>query len=265
MSNKRLYTEKEISTILKRAGERQAEQGEKETQGLSLEEIQHIAGEVGLDPAIVASVASELEMKLGNEKDKSKLGLPSRVETERVLPGTVSEDQWPEIVAGIENALGVIGASGQVGKMLEWTYTSKLVQYKVTFTPVEGQTKVRVFGNFTRLARALLFPFLVFFTLQGTIIPISTGVPVWAGAALGLSIGMLVYMLVRFGFTGYLRRKERIFEQMITSLTNKVPLHSGGMSTTKAASAPSRAQIEMPEKETQEATITPSEVRRKVS
>ena len=246
MSNNRLYTEKEISTILKRAGERQAEQGEKETQGLSLEEIQQIAGEVGLDPGIVASVAAELETALGKEKGQSWLGLPVRVETERVLPGAVSVDQWPEVVSAIENSMGVIGASGQVGKMLEWTYTSKLVQYKVSLTPVNGQTKVRVFGNFTRLARAALLPFLLFFALQGTVIPISAGLPFWAGGAIGLSLGVLIYLLVNFGFTSYIRGKERTFEQMITRLANKVPLNVTTTANTED-SATSSSRIEIPE------------------
>ena len=68
MAEERLYTEKEISTILKRSGERQIAQGQKETVGLSLLEIQQIAGEVGLDPAIVASVAAELDFTSNSEK-----------------------------------------------------------------------------------------------------------------------------------------------------------------------------------------------------
>ncbi|MBX2819688.1 MAG: hypothetical protein KTR29_08400 [Rhodothermaceae bacterium] len=246
MSNNRLYTEKEISTILKRAGERQAEQGQKETQGLSLAEIQQIAGEVGLDPRIVASVAAELETTLGKEKGQSWLGLPVRAETERVLPGAVSVEQWPEVVSAIENAMGVIGASGQVGKMLEWTYTSKLVQYKVSLTPVNGQTKVRVHGNFTRLARAALLPFLLFFTLQGTVIPIGAGLPFWAGGAIGLTLGILVYFLVQFGFTSYIRGKERTFEQMITRLGSKVPLSTVSSAGLEEGGT-STAQIEIPE------------------
>jgi len=253
MSNNRLYTEKEISTILKRAGERQAEQGEKETQGLSLEEIQQIAGEVGLDPGIVASVAAELETSLGKEKGQSWLGLPVRVETERVLPGSVSVDQWPEVVSAIENSMGVIGASGQVGKMLEWTYTSKFVQYKVSLTPVNGQTKVRVFGNFTRLARAMLLPFLLFFTIQGIVIPIGAGLPFWAGGAIGLSLGLLIYLIINFGFTSYIRGKERTFEQMITRLANKVPLTPTSPTSTEERIS-SSAQVQIPEAEAEQQT-----------
>ena len=89
MLKPRLCTEKEISTILKRAGERPVNQGSKESQGLSLEEVQQIAGEFGIDPSVVASVAAELDF-VDEKKGGAWTGLDSKVEVERVLPGEVA-------------------------------------------------------------------------------------------------------------------------------------------------------------------------------
>ena len=62
MSDKRIYTDKEISAVLKRATELQGAQGPAGgTSGLSLDELEQIAAEVGIDPNYVKAAALELE------------------------------------------------------------------------------------------------------------------------------------------------------------------------------------------------------------
>ena len=50
MSKKRLYSDKEISAVLKRAAELHGEQGTTDTSGLTLAELEQIAAEVGTTP-----------------------------------------------------------------------------------------------------------------------------------------------------------------------------------------------------------------------
>lgn len=243
MSKDRLYTEKEISTILKRAGERQADQGDKETTGLSLEEIQQIAQEVGLDPGIIAAVAAELDHKEKEGSALSKLWVPEKLEAERVVAGTVTEEHWPEIVSTIESTLGVAGASGQVGRMLEWTYTSKTMQHKITCTPGEGQTRIRIFTNFSRLARVWMIPFSLYTLFLGFVFPFNAGLPALASVGIGLAASLLVYMLIRFGFTGYALRKERTLNKLLARIEKILPEEAAPLDHTSHSVAQPRLVI----------------------
>ena len=217
MAEERLYTEKEISMILKRAGERQTAQGQKESVGLSLNEIQQIAGEVGLDPALVEIVAAELDQNSTNEDSLSWLKTPNKLDVERVIQGVITEADWPETVTAIEKSLGVSGSSAQIGRMLEWTHTSKFAQYKVSLTPGEGQTKVRFFGNFNRLSRAWLIAVLGQVAVWSTLAGINLFSPA-GGIPFGMAMIFLVYMIMRLGFVSYINKKERTFRQVITHL-----------------------------------------------
>jgi hypothetical protein len=147
MSSERLYTEKEISAILQRSGELHAEQGKTETQGLTLRELQQIAAEVGISADAVASAANELEQAGHPKQGASWAGFPTKLEFDRIVQGEISEEMWPEVAAALNDTFGVVGVSGQVGRMMEWTYSDrKTSQLQVSLIPKDGQTKIRIRG-----------------------------------------------------------------------------------------------------------------------
>ena len=263
MAKERLYTEKEVSAILKRVGERQTVQGNKDAVGLSLQEIQQIAGDVGLDPALVASVAAELDAIPEKEGSFAWLKLPNKVEVERVLPGNVTEAEWPEITSAIERALGVTGVSSQVGSMLEWTYFSKTVQYKISFSPGNGQTRVRLLGDFTRFSRALLLGILiqvaVWFTFMGVLLFSVGGVP------FGVVAVFLAYMLIRFGFAGYIRKKEKVFHDLLDRWERTFAVNFIANSVSASTPDVEPPQLSLPTEEIAGEDATTSAERKKVT
>ena len=263
MEKRRLYTEKEISTILKRAGERQSQKGSKVANGLTLDEIQQIAGEVGLDPSLIAEVAAELDTTEMAENGKSWAGIPSKMSVERVLPGEVTEDLWPEVVSALERSLGVIGASGQIGKTLEWTHTSKLMQYRVSFIPEGGQTKVLMHAHFSKMATAWSFVIGVG-AVQGFLITLAATEFFPGSVGMGLVIGALVYMLVRFGFSSYINKKESAFHHFL-SRAEKILLNSKttSLSNSVSESQPSK-EILLSQEEEQHSKEGKNENRKKV-
>lgn len=221
MAKQRLYTEQEFNSILKRTAEKQAEQGTKETVGLSLQEMQQIAAEVGLDPTLLASVVAELDSNPDTRKKLPWYQVPNKVSLERVLQGNLEEDQWPEIVAAIENKLGVSGVSSQIGRMLEWTYSSRFVRYKISFSPGEDQTKVRLFGNFSKVSRIWLIMSMAYsggFGLLGGMGLFSEGV----GIALGLAAVLMAFTLVRLGLINFANNKERKFKHLLTEFEGMI-------------------------------------------
>jgi len=247
MSNERLYTEKEISKILKRAGEVQAAQSEKITVGLSLEEIQQIAKDVGLEPDIVANVANEIDDEPEQEETGffSSLMMPTKIDLEHVLPGNLSENEWPEVVSLIERATGKSGSSSQIGKMLEWISDGKHTDYKLSLFSGEDQSKVILQGNFNQLALSWTLPILI-------------NVAVWAfllamlnlglmGIPIGVAVTFVTYLVILRGFKNFMKKKRN----SIKSVFRKMGALVSGEKTKPKSTAKDTAQsrIEIPEEE----------------
>ena len=137
--------------------------------------MQHIAGEVGLDPKIVAAAAAELEHGGIEEKASGFLGAPTSLYVERVIPGEIDEALYPEVAAKIGEAFGLVGRSGQVGRSLEWTHSSERTNFQVTVAPHNGQTKVRVIGKYPRIALAYFVPALLVGGMWSWMFPLGMG------------------------------------------------------------------------------------------
>ncbi len=247
MSKSRLYSDQEISAILKRAGEMQAKESPTESHGLSLKELQEIAAEVGLDPQIVAAAAAEMEHAGIVEKSAGFLGAPTSLYVERVIPGEIDQALMPEVAAKIGEAFGMVGRSGQVGKSLEWTHTSERSNLQVTVMPHNGQTKVRVIGKHPRVALGFFLPALVVGGVWTSMIPLAMELPpaaVFAVASIGLVLG---YFLSRFGFSAYVRKKERAAEKLMRELDDMIDEVPAAVASTTESSG----SIELPDAETE--------------
>lgn len=216
----RLYRDKEIRDILKRAAEMQESEGEASAYGLSLEEIQHIAEESGIDPRHVAVAISELESGEAGERPFHLLGAPIAVHLERVVEGDLTDEQWVEIVGEIHRTLGLAGHSGQVGRMREWTFHDRRQQVQVTATSRNGQTRIRIFKKSPTLA-ALMFAIPLSIALQFAInIPIFLGLEMLTGWLVGLTIMAATFAVARFGHAALARRKERQLSQLLNRLVD---------------------------------------------
>ncbi len=250
-SPNRLYTDKEISAILARAGELQRDQGSEQATGLSLQELQQIAADVGLDPSLVQMAAAELE-GVGTEAAASPwLGGPLSLQIERILPGEVQTSQWADITHAISQAFGVVGTSAQVGQTLEWTHHSRRKQLQVTLTPVEGQTRVRIQGQFKRVAVLFFLPWTVLALIYGFLLPIALGVPALGSAFIGLFAMAMVFMAARFGYGKYARRHERSAAQVLQRLSTLIE------APTPVQAAPERSpSLTLPEAEGRSSAAT---------
>ncbi len=218
MSKDKLYSDQEISAILKRAGEMQATQSPEETHGLSLDELQQIAREVGLDPSIVAAAAAELEHAGLSSKSTGLLGAPTSIHIERVIQGEIDDALMPEVAAKIGEAFGLVGRSGQVGRSLEWTHSTERTNMQVTVMPQNGQTKVRVIGKYPKVALGYFLPLLMIGGMWSWVIPLGVGAPAWVAFVTGFLGLALAYMASRFGFSRFVRKKERAAEKLLREL-----------------------------------------------
>lgn len=246
MSNKRLYNDKEISAVLKRAAELQRDQGPDQTSGLSLEELEQIAADVGIDPAFVKTAAREIDQEHTQEAYRA-LGAPTFVDLERIVDGGMSEERWGEIVAEIRRIYDVVGEVGQVGHTREWIYRDQTGErMHVTATPTGDQTKIRVYTRMTDFAIALFAPILsvalVLTILQFVLLhwgpAIETG--------LAIAIFTLFHTIARLSYRALARSQERKARDLLNRIDELFATASEAPSPERleqAASSTSRAGL----------------------
>jgi hypothetical protein len=158
--------------------------------GLSLEEIQAVAAEVGLDPAVVERAASLLP-RTTTSRLARVFGGPSTYQLEYSAAGEISRDEFGKIVDAIRRAAGHQGQVNEVLGSLEWNTVGEVSQIHVTVSPRDGQTAVRVFAN-RGPAGGLTFIFpglagVLGFVITGAITEPSTALEILSLAAIAMS------------------------------------------------------------------------------
>ena len=133
----RVYSEQEVSQILERGVERQARSAQTSPiAGLTLDELEKVAAEVGIDAAHLRAAAAEVDAAGGVSQRRTRSA--SHIFVERWVAGTLTDEAWDDIVAELQNRFGKSGiasmlpASGtagtvqQVGRNREWVHTDGL-------------------------------------------------------------------------------------------------------------------------------------------
>jgi hypothetical protein len=247
---RRRYGEKEIRQILGRAAEIQAREEQAHAltaaAGLSLEELQQMAAEVGIEPRHVAAAAGELAASAGG--GISRLwGAPSTYENERLVSAPLNEADWPAMVAEIRRLFGRPGTVSALGSSLEWLDETGA---QVTLRPEGAKTRVAVaLRNGEILFTAHLLAF-IFSALAGIAIAASLdlslipGLSTFAGITLG---GMaMTRELCRASFG----RRERAVEELFGRLAEVATSSEAGRREKATASrSPGMIEVGAPERE----------------
>ncbi len=252
MSTTRLYSDKEISTLLKRAVELQPTQGPTTTTGLSLAELEQIAAEVGIDPGFLKAAALELE-----EGDPDEtfhlLGASPSIDLERIVEGEMTEEKWDEAVGVMRRSFGTTGETGQVGRTREWILRDQPTGFQrvhITASPLGKQTRIRVnysmtdwawvvHGGFTAMTIA---PILLQYLLLNLGPFLETGIALFILAAL--------FMIARLTFGSMVRKKDRKARKLLVRLDELLIAEEAG-----AALPDGVVQKEVPEASRIDATL----------
>jgi hypothetical protein len=118
------FTDRQVSAILKRAVELQASRSDAAapfdaSAGVSLAQLQQAAAELGIEPRLIEEAALELTNTSQDQERASFWGGPSVVSAERIIHGTVSEEEWPLLLEEIRRATGLVGTATTVGNSFE--------------------------------------------------------------------------------------------------------------------------------------------------
>lgn len=190
----RRFSEDEMALILKRAATLQAARDERSSH--SLEEIQAIGAQVGIDPALIAHVAGAPD--LATRRSRSSLLPASATSEERRIEGCVTTADYGRVLEAIRRVVGTQGRAQQVFDSLEWRTGSDrdALWYAVTVTGRADATHVRVEGDFgvsvALMHIAGVAPFMAAIVAAGNLLAPEAVIPAAAAAGLGILGGIQI-------------------------------------------------------------------------
>jgi len=213
----KLYNEKEIGAILKRAAEMSLDESGPNAAGLSIEELQQVGNEAGLNPDLILKAAAELQQS-GPSRQKNFFGGPVSYSNDFVLDGEIDAATWEEMIAAIRGTFKDPGVVTTRENVFEWTSQGETEKAQVTALISNGKTKVSLFWTEPVIAIPLFIPSLI-----GTIIslPITFESLEWSGFpafALIMSTFMTLFLLGRFALGRIVDGQATKLRQLETSL-----------------------------------------------
>jgi hypothetical protein len=229
----RRYNEKEVADIIKRASElQQVESTSESTTGMSLAELEQVAREAGLDPALVRRAATDLDTRVSDRKPSAFLGAPTNLVLERTIDGEIPPDEYETIVLEIQRELGGVGQASTLGRSVVWTMqgvsrrrvSSRTVQ--VTITPRNGRTTIRMEEPLGQFAGGLFGGLMggLGAGTSGIAMGIGMGVFHSAPVTVGIIGGMISasYLLARTIFGRTVRTRAERMQRLMSRLAEHV-------------------------------------------
>lgn len=184
----RRYTDEEVQRLLQRASELES-QGTALTprvEGPTLRDLETIAAEAGMDPALLRQAARELDSPAGHAPPASSvgsvlLGAPPSLEFERTVPGEATNSLLEAMLPAIQRAAGVVGQPSLMGRTLTWSsadpQSARVLQVSVAAR--RGETLISVRERYGNLAGALF---------GGIVGGVGGGVGIGVGVSVGVAL-----------------------------------------------------------------------------
>ena len=244
----KLFNETEIGFILKRAAELSHDDSDTASMGLSVEELQQLGTEAGLNPDFILQAAAELQTSRQTPGKKNFIGGPLSYNREIVLDGEIYSTDWEEMITPIRNTFKDPGVVSTRKNTFEWTVKSDVGSAQVTARLVNGQTRISVFWNNPSVAVLFMTP--VFLSLVVSL-PIVLGALEMTGfpaAAAIIGAVSTVFLLGRFGLGRYIDRFKEKIDQMIASfelISSRGELSRARESRVSLPEEPSTSRIEL--------------------
>ncbi|NKB71237.1 MAG: hypothetical protein GKR89_29545 [Candidatus Latescibacteria bacterium] len=214
--SRRLYSDKEVGALLKRATELQEARCQSLSHSLSLEEIEQVATEIGISREYLQAAAQELDRRPDGQRGLTLTGRPFLADVERVVAGQLTDEQWEEIVLELRRLTGSVGQVSQLGQAREWSDGGEILQTQVTIRSRRDRTNVQVLKNYEGWAGiAYLMTTFVAATLTGISLD-GKGFPMWANLCMVGGGALCGLASARAGMVGW----ARLQRQKVAALAN---------------------------------------------
>ncbi len=219
------FDERAISAILKRANELQETPSLDPRFGLTLDELQQAATEVGIDPHAVAQAAAEWQAETTTRP--SWWGGPVATSLEQTLDVPLTGPTWEAVVAVARHTYGTTGRVQTWGHTYEWTNEGTGgLQAHLTATARDGQTHLQVFANEPALPAATFIPAGVIAIILLPIIFDSLGLLSMLGVGLYLALASMLFFVARWGLTRLIAKRRRTAQRLLTETTRLIERHA---------------------------------------
>src|SRR6185369_8918194 len=138
----RRYGEEEVREIFSLAttGDTRDPSLPAESGGLTLDELQRIAEQVGIEPARVAHAAARLDARGTPAPVRRSFGLPVGVSRVVDLPRAPTDREWERLIAEFRTTFGAQGQATTTGGLREWSVGS----LHISIEPTEHGEQLRL-------------------------------------------------------------------------------------------------------------------------
>lgn len=221
MSERRL-TSREVALILRRAVElEEVATAETNNRGMTVEELQDIAREVGIDETLVSQALTEFEKRRGLEP-RSLFG-PSGVKREiRAVPHKLSQEDLRDLIRIIDHNAREQGQVSEALGSVRWNATQRFLSSQVSLEPTDNETVIRVEERLPdRLKYILHFIPGSYAAFASAIIAIGAGLPVLPVIAIGAAGGITGFYLGSGIWRWLALRSSRRVRSLISKLTQE--------------------------------------------
>lgn len=217
--SKRLYNEKEITSILQRASVLSPNVSDEARVGLTLDELRQIGMDSGLDPEAVAAAAAELEAGSTTKQPSGFFGGPLTHTSTIVLDHEISDEAWEDMLVPIRRSYGKPGIVQTRALVHEWVTSNNRdsATGHVSATTRNGKTKIQVFWSDRTSAIPFYIPTFIGASISLPILfdELSMGI---TGFPVFLAIVALLFMASRLGVNVRgqkgVRKTERLAEEL---------------------------------------------------
>lgn len=236
----RRYSDTEVALILRQAAQLDAGGAASgASEGLSLADIQRIAGEVGIAPEVVARAATVLAGEAPGVAARI-FGGPTSFAAEHEARGEVPRRHYGDVVEAIRRVMGTPGRMSEVLDGMEWRSVGETTQVTVAIRPASGRTRVQIFAD--RGGSALLA-----YLAPGVAAIIGGAI---TGAILNPDLGpgfLIIGTAASAGFLGArtiwaaaTRRFRRTFAALVDAVTAQVDRHGADPAAQISETLPER-------------------------
>lgn len=216
--NKR-YNRDEIGRILKRAAELDHENNSSEEHlGLTLQELQEVSKEVGINPKYVEQALEEFKSSKTSLLTRI-IGGPFSYNKSEIAEYLVDEEKWEDIVADIRKIHGGIGKTSKLGSTFEWEQRKQEVGYiQISCSPKIDHTKIFINANYSYYAIVI---YLLTATLSLSVLGIllkNLELPILSEVIIGSFASIGLFTLARYYLSSWIKKKRSIYQKLINRI-----------------------------------------------
>lgn len=263
------YTEREVAQIIERAVVRQEEARRRQgAAGLSIEELERLGADVGIDPEFLRQAAAEIDAGAG-EKESHTTATHNHVE--RWTAGPLDPIDWEDAVDDLRKQLGtdygaMYGRTSatefkEQGATKTWEHTSGLgIHHRLTVSERGERTRIRLeqqVGIMSPPAEGIMYALFSMFLL-GPLAGV-VGAALFDGilaTAASVTMGLVLFVVAAYAIykvdIAWRAKKHTALEKLADDLAMQLAPSSPARSTVAAApeAQPAGASGETAETET---------------